>query len=347
MVCFCKPSVAPLLSASASVSAALSASATLAIPALPPVLLSLSEILTLSPPVPFPPALLGPIEQLQIPQISLTAGLPTLMGLANLSIHLQANLGFDMPGDIAMLPQLMAQIDLAPLAPLAALPVAPLARLSALVALAAQVKAVLGIDLMNPPADIEARLAAALQIFLPQTPYPPFLLPKLQLMGSLRPLLALGVALKIDISDTAALAAALRPFVSLQLSAPIVPPTLLSALSLLSLLPSLNINLTETANLTEAMNASVGRLLAGMKLLFQAALRVNLPIPALLPPITMPEIELILRLDLPQLAAVNWQVPTTLPVLQVGLPMVSLLAHLQLIVPAVRLSPCSFGCPFG
>jgi hypothetical protein len=344
MVCFCKPSLTPLLSASAQLSAALSA--TVAIPALPPILLSLSETLTLSPPLPFEPSMLSALELLQIPSLSISAGFPTLMGLVNLSIQLKA-LGIDLQVAAEALADLTAQIDLDLLAPLGALPVGPLMRLSALVALSAQIKAVLGIDLMDPPADLEAMLTASLQIFLPSIPYPSFLLPKLQLMASLRPLLALAIALNIDLSDTVALAAALRVMVNLQVKAAVVPPSLLSAISLLSLLPSLNISLTEHVNLTETMNAGVGRLLAGFRLLFQAMLKISLPLPNLLPAISMPEIDLILRLNLPQLAAINWQIPATLPVLQIGLPMVSLLAHLQLIVPAVRLSPCSFGCPLG
>jgi hypothetical protein len=349
MVCFCKPSLTPLLSASARLSTALSA--TVAIPALPPILLSLSETLTLSPPLPFESSMLTALEQFQLPSLSISAGFPTLMGLVNLSMQLQAHLGIDLQaqGGVEALVDLMAQIDLDLLGPLGGLPVGPLMRLSALVALSVQIKAILGIDLMSPPDDFAAALTASLQIFLPTIPYPSFLLPKLQLMAGLRPLLALAIALKIDLSDTIALAAALRVMVGLQLKAAAVPPTLMSAISLLSLLPSLDISLTEQVDLTETINAALGRLLAGFRLLFQAMLKlqISLPLPTLLPAISMPEIELILRLNLPQLAALNWQIPATLPILETGLPMVSLLARLQLIVPAVRLSPCGFGCPLG
>ncbi len=348
MVCFCKPSLTPLLSATAQLKASLTA--TVALPALPPILLSLSEMLTLAPPSPFPAEMLGAIEQFHLPQLSIMAGLPTLMGLANLALQMQLHLGIDITTPIGLeaLAQLTAQIDLPLLAPLATLPVSALIKLSALLSLTAQIKAVLGLDLMNPPADFEARLAVALQIFLPQIPFPSFVLPKLQLMAQLRPLLALAIALKIDLLDPAALAAIIRPLISLKLNAVIVPPQLLSALSLLSLLPKLDIDLTATAtaSLTDTINARIGQLLAGMKLLFQAMVKLNLalPLPALLPALTMPEIELILRLNLPQLAAINWQIPTTLPVLQIGLPLVSLMAHLQMIVPAIRLSPCTGGC---
>jgi hypothetical protein len=304
---------------------------------------------------------------LPLPRLQLSMqAVATISAMAQLRAQVLAQFGIDLllPGQARAFARIIATLN-ARLSMLASLhanfnPLAwiQLARLSSAID---QVQLALQAGLLAPPANL--MLSLTLPGGLPMVSWRS-LLAQLRMLA---PMIAALAQLNISVSETAQLSAALRALVQLQLPALVAPQFMASVTAALSAVAQLQASLGLTMSpLSLGFPALVLRVQAKLALLLPALsahLGINLgsgaslasliaELLALLPNLpvmptslaTSEVVQAALRAQV--LASLNWQVPATLPSLQIALPACAFAAQLSaaLGINAVLPSPCASGC---
>jgi hypothetical protein len=293
--------------------------------------------------------------QLPIPRLNLSA-IATISALASLRAQVLAQFGIDLliPGQVNAFARIVATMN---------------ARLSAM----AMINPLGWIQLANLNSAIDQiTLALRAGLLLPSESlmlsltmpggYPMNLWAALlNLLRSLAPLIAAALHLNVGITAIADFSAAIRILARLQLPALAAPGLMASLSAALSAVASLQLSLGVPVlqlgfpAIRLQIQAKLGALMSALSAHFGLSLQVpNLlaMLLAMLPklpmiPTALATAEVVqLAMQAHALAALNWQVPLSLPAIQIGLPTCSLVAQLQLALNlnAVLPSPCGSGC---
>jgi hypothetical protein len=371
MGCFCHVSVTSLeqrLAASVGLSAGLdlqaSASAALSVSAELPHLPGMSLVAALAawlaarglPATPWQPETAWLELKLPMPQMDMQA-VAMISALVELRTQVLAQFGLDLlvPAQV----QAMARIVTTMNAQLGASALAKL-NLTALIQLAArndaldQVQAALRASVLTPPANWTTAVTRPGGIPLGQ--WAALLAP----LRRLAPLIAASLQLKVSITDTTQLAAALRLLAQVRLPALAVPDLTngltvgLSAIARLQ--ASLAIDpLQDLAGAIERVQVKLRVVLSALAALFgptlatdqaMALLLAKLPALPIMPGSLASADAVRLAVQAQALAAANWKVPLSLPAVPTGLATCALAAQMQaaLRIQAVMPSPCGAGC---
>jgi hypothetical protein len=189
----------------------------------------------------------------------------------------------------------------------------------------------------------------------------------LALLLALCPMIAATANLNVSLSATAQLAAALRIMAKLSLPALVAPELMFSLTAALSAVASLQASLglgmgialklglpaiqlrvqAKLAALLPTLSAHFGINLAGVGLPNLLALLLSLLPKLPLVPTTFATSAVVnLAMQAHAVAALNWQVPLSIPAVKIGLPVLAFAASLKasLGISAVLPSPCGSGC---
>jgi hypothetical protein len=199
-------------------------------------------------------------------------------------------------------------------------------------------------DLSGPcSASLNAALGGGglnLQANIPMPQLPNLVLGNIQQINQLNGLMNIAASLGVNLaspSGIADFALALRPLGGISLPQINVSAELLAKLSALE-------------NINAAFGLGAGTALPNLSMQLgslSALLSLAPPMPKLnlgpqLP--TPQQLDNVLSLNLPLLAAISWNVSASLS-LVVALPAISLAARLQAIMPSLSLNPCGASCP--
>lgn len=342
MACLCKKQLAALTAPAFAASLGAAAQLGLTLPPLP----KLPLALMINPGAAPSPAMVATIGSLNLPKIQLLLALPQLSAIAAAAVTCKMQLGLPLPGALPKLSLMLGSFNPAMLSPLLSLSLDPLLALSAYAALALKLRLMFNVnpwdaDLSGP---LSARLALALApggalhlaLNVPMPKLPAVTLGTLRQLGSLITIaLSLGVNLGAP-GGIASLALALGPLANIAL------PHLQISLPLLA-----RINALATINAAFGLGPAAMARLPLMIASLSALIALKLPFPTINATAGLPteaQLSSILALNLPQLAALNWQVPAT-PPLMAALPSLSLMAKLNGLLPMINLSPCASSCP--
>lgn len=304
--------------------------------------------------VPEPNWLSLPLPRLQL---SMSA-VATISAMAQLRAQVLAQFGLDLlvPSQARAFARIVATMNARLSANLNFNPLAWI-QLNALNNAIDQVQLALQAGLLAPPANLMLSLSMPGGLPMPQWS---------NLLGLLRllaPMIAACAQLNVSLSETAQLAAALRMLAQLRLPALAAPQLMANITAALSAMVQLQASLGLTTSplhlgfpalvlrvqaklalLLPALSAQLGINLSGGSLLAELlALLPNLP----LQPGTLATSDVIqAAMQAHALASLNWQVPTMLSALQIGLPVCNFALQLQtaLGINAVLPSPCGSGC---
>jgi hypothetical protein len=353
MACLCKNKLAALTDPSFVTSLQASLDASLSLPPLPPLpsLPKLDESLSLGQPGSFDSSLAATIQGMQIPAIQLALSLPQLGALTAAAVTCKAQLGLPLPDSAMKLSLMLQSLDVSAFNPLMSLNLQALLNLSASASMALKLKAAFGAFPWD--ADLSGSFSAAvnaafsggmnLQANIPMPQLPNLLLSKIQQINQLNGLMSIATSLGVNLASPSGLAdfaVALRPLGGISLPQINVSPELLARLSALE-----NINsafgLGASAPALPQLSLRLGSLRALLSLAPPLP-KINLALGPQLP--TPQQLDNVLSLNLPQLAAVNWNVSASLS-LVTALPAISLAARLQAIMPSLSLNPCGASCP--
>jgi hypothetical protein len=365
MGCFCHASLAPLaamlprlnVSASAALGlpgahAAMGLSAWLSARALPA-----------APWTPDPAWLNLPLPRLAMNMQAVT----TISALASLRAQVLAQFGLDLlnPAQATAFARIVATMN-ARLAALANLNFNPLGwtRLAALNGAVTQVEMALRAGLLAPSANM--MLALTVPGGVPMARWGGFL----AALRALAPMVAAAAQLGVSLTETAQLSAALRVLARLALP-PLAAPQLMASLTAaLSAVAQLQASLGLSASPLELglpavalrVQARLAAVLSAVAAQLGLRLNAGLALPGggdllaallgLLPPLpvapggfaTAAVVQAAMRMQ--AMAALNWQVPATLPSVQIGMPTCAFAAQLNaaLRTNVVLPAPCGSGC---
>jgi hypothetical protein len=352
MGCFCQKSLLPL----GALLPSLNISATLALPGMG-VPLGLSAYLNAAalpadPWMPDPAWLALPLPQLKLSMQAVA----TISAMASLRAQVLAQFGIDLliPGQAMAMARIVATLNarlslMANINPLAWL---ELARLNAAID---QVTLALSAGLLLPSPSMMLSLTVPAGIPMPR--WTSFL----ALLKALCPMIAATAQLNVSLSATAELAAALRIMARLSLPALVAPGLMASLTAALSAVASLQASLG-ISPLTlgfPAIQLRVQARLAALLPMLSAHFGISASVPNLLALLLslLPQLPVVpstfatsavvnLAMQAQALATLNWQVPSMVPAVQIGLPVCALAAQLQaaLAITAVLPSPCGSGC---
>lgn len=298
------------------------------------------------------PAWLG----LPLPQLRLSASaVAAISALAQLRAQVQAQFGLDLliPGQARAFARIVATLN---------------ARLSAVAQMGLGFNPLGWVQLASLNLAIDQVQAGLLSVNLSAFLALPGGVPMARWAGflawlrALAPMIAAAAQLRVSLSETAQLAAALRVLARIQLP-PLAAPGLMASLTaalsaVASLQASLGINplqlglpavqlrvQAKLAALLPALQAHFGLSLAGGGDLL-AALLALLPDLPVVPTSFATSATVQAALQAQAVAALDWQVTAALPAVQIGLPTCALVAQLNaaLGLSAVLPSPCGSGC---
>jgi hypothetical protein len=358
MGCFCHKSLLPL----GALLPSLNISASLALPGMG-VPLGLSAYLNAAalpaePWMPDPAWLALPLPQLQLSMQAVA----TISAMASLRAQVLAQFGIDLlvPGQAMAMARIVATLN-ARLSMMASLNFNPLAwlELARLNAAIDQVTLALSAGLLLPSPSMMLSLTVPGGIPMPR--WTSFL----ALLKALCPMIAATAQLNVSLSANAELAAALRIMARLSLPALVAPQLMASLTAALSAVASLQASLG-VSPLTlglPAIQLRVQARLTALLPMLSAHFGISLPAGNLLADLLamllslLPQLPVVpsafatstvvnLAMQAQALAALNWQVPSMIPAVQIGLPVCALAAQLQaaLAITAVLPSPCGSGC---
>jgi hypothetical protein len=352
MGCFCHKSLLPL----GALLPSLNISASLALPGMG-VPLGLSAYLNAAalpaePWMPDPAWLALPLPQLKLSMQAIA----TISAMASLRAQVLAQFGIDLliPGQAMAMARIVATLNarltlMANINPLAWL---ELARLNAAID---QVTLALSAGLLLPSPSMMLSLTVPGGIPMPR--WTSFL----ALLKALCPMIAATAQLNVSLSATAELAAALRIMARLSLPALVAPQLMASLTAALSAVAALQASLG-VSPLTlgfPAIQLRVQARLAALLPMLSAHFGISASVPNLLALLLslLPQLPVVpssfatsavvnLAMQAQALAALNWQVPSMIPAVQIGLPVCALAAQLRaaLAITAVLPSPCGSGC---
>ncbi len=356
MVCFCHATSAPL----SALLPKLNVSVSLGLPGAN-IPLSLSAWLSLrglpaAPWMPEPSWLNLPLPRLQLN----ARAVATISALASLRAQVLAQFGLDLliPQQALGFARLVATMN-ARLSLLANINPLSWIRLAALNAAIDQVQLALNAGLFLPPPSLMLSLSAPAGI--PMLRWANLL----ALLRLLAPMLAACAQLNVSVSETAQLSAALRVLARLSLP-PLAMPQLMASLSAaLSAVAQLQASLRLPVPVLQLgfpavmlrVQAKLGALLPALPAHF--GLNLNMPLESLLAAILalLPNLPFVptslatsavmqAALSAQAMASLNWQVPVSLPAIQIGLPTCALVAALNaaLSLNVALPSPCGSGC---
>jgi hypothetical protein len=294
---------------------------------------------------------------LPLPQLKLSMqAVATISAMASLRAQVLAQFGIDLliPGQAMAMARIVATLNarlslMANINPLAWL---ELARLNAAID---QVTLALSAGLLLPSPSMMLSLTVPAGIPMPR--WTSFL----ALLKALCPMIAATAQLNVSLSATAELAAALRIMARLSLPALVAPGLMASLTAALSAVASLQASLG-ISPLTlgfPAIQLRVQARLAALLPMLSAHFGISASVPNLLALLLslLPQLPVVpstfatsavvnLAMQAQALAALNWQVPSMVPAVQIGLPVCALAAQLQaaLAITAVLPSPCGSGC---
>jgi hypothetical protein len=358
MGCFCHSSLGPLTLALPS----LNISASLALPGAN-IPLGLSAYLSAaglpaSPWMPEPGWLTLPLPQMKLSMQAVA----TISAMASLRAQVLAQFGIDLliPGQAMALARIVATLN-ARLSAMANLNFNPLGwlQLARLNAAIDQVNLALSLGLMLPSASLMLSLTAPGGIPMPR--WSSFL----ALLLALCPMIAATAQLNVSLTATAELAAALRIMAKLSLPALGFPELMASLSAALSAVASLSASLGLGVGMgaltlgLPAIQLRVQAKLGALMSALSAHFNVSLTLPNLLAMLLslLPKLPLIpssfaasavvsAAMQMQAMASLNWQVPLSIPAVQIGLPVCAFAANLQaaLGINAVLPSPCGSGC---
>jgi hypothetical protein len=304
---------------------------------------------------------------LPLPQMKLSMpAVATISAMASLRAQVLAQFGIDLliPGQALALARIVATLN-ARLALMASanLNFNPLAwlQLAQLNAAIDQITLALSLGVLLPSASLT--LALTLPGGVPMPRWGSFL----ALLLALCPMIAATANLNVSLSATAQLAAALRIMAKLSLPALVAPELMFSLTAALSAVASLQASLglgmgialklglpaiqlrvqAKLAALLPTLSAHFGINLAGVGLPNLLALLLSLLPKLPLVPTTFATSAVVnLAMQAHAVAALNWQVPLSIPAVKIGLPVLAFAASLKasLGISAVLPSPCGSGC---
>lgn len=359
MGCFCHASLGPLMLQLPSLDVSLA----LDLPGAD-IAMSLSAWLSARalPATPWLPDLGWLDLQLPMPHLSMSA-IATISAMASLRAQVLAQFGIDLliSAQASAFARIVATLN-ARLSASAALAINPLGwiQLANLNAAIDQVMLALNAGLLLPSPSLMLSLTMPGGVAMPQWA---------SLLGLLRllaPLIAASLQLGVSLSATAEFAAALRILARLQLPALAFPELMASLTAALSATASLSASLgmpvlalgfpairlqvqLRLQAMLAAVSARFGLSLSGDLGSLLAMLLAMLPKLPVIPSSFATSAVIQMALQATALASVNWQVPLSLPSLQIGLPTCSFVAQLNasLGIQAVLAAPCGPICNAG
>ncbi len=294
---------------------------------------------------------------LPLPQLKLSMqAVATISAMASLRAQVLAQLGIDLlvPGQAMAMARIVATLNarLSAMASINPLGWLQLARLNAAID---QVNLALSLGLLLPSPSMMLSLTVPGGIPMPR--WGNFL----ALLLALCPMIAATAQLNVSLSATAQLAAALRVLAKLQLPALAAPELMASLTAALSAVASLSASLgvSPLSLGFPAIQLRVQARLAALMSTLSAHFGVSLTMPNLLALLLslLPKLPLVpttfatsavvsAAMQAQAMASLNWQVPLSIPAVQIGLPVCAFTASLQaaLGITAVLPSPCGSGC---
>jgi len=300
---------------------------------------------------------------LPLPQLKLSAqAVATISAMASLRAQVLAQFGIDLliPGQAMAMARIVATLN-ARLSAMANINFNPLGwlQLAQLNSAIDQVNLALSLGLLMPSASMMMSLTVPGGIPMPRWTS------LLALLRALCPMIAamaqLNVSLSASASMTAELAAALRIMAKLQLPALVAGELMVSLTAALSAVAQLQLSLGLSPLKLgfPAIQLRVQAKLAAMMSTLSVRFGLNVTLPNLLALLLslLPKLPVVptsfatsaviqASLQLQAMASVNWQVPSMMASLQIGLPTCAFVAQLQaaLGITAVLPSPCASGC---